>query len=231
MEQYKKLINVEKVNSRDMQVSYLDYNTILPSNKQLQTNSLLSTSSLSNQFNYLQEISMQYFTKYEKLVENDISIIEKSIIKKIVELSYKNAKSDTYEQSRLDIEELNIDTRKILSKIMLASNRIAVESRIGPATNILISKETFYHFKLDTLVQISYDEDNLKLLGLDIIFNENVSDIYVFRINKSEQVGLSLLYTADNHYCICEKGNCPEKSFVKIGLSKKLQRMRKLRSL
>ncbi|MCK9447070.1 hypothetical protein M0Q50_09490, partial [bacterium] len=96
MEQYKKLINVEKVNSRDMHVSYLDYNTILPSNKQLQTNSLLSPSSLSNQFNYIQEISMQYFTKYEKLVENDISIIEKSIIKKIVELSYKHAKSDTY---------------------------------------------------------------------------------------------------------------------------------------
>lgn len=230
MEQYKKLINVQKVNNSEINISYLDYNIIIPSNNQLQSNSFFS-----NQLNYPTEFSIQYYTRHEKLTQNDISNVEKSIINKIVELSEKNSKSNTYEHSRLDILETNIEPRKILSKILMASNRIAVESRIGPATNILMSKEIYYHFKLYTLEQITqvtnFGDVTTKLCDLDITFDERLSNIYVFRINRSDQVGLSLLYNDDNRYCICEKGNYPEKSFVKLKLSKKFERMKKLKSL
>lgn len=158
------------------------------------------------------------------------SNIHDDILLKIMDLSSKNKNNELFE-----IDDLNIDVKKLLTKIQMASNNIASNGRIGPATTILMSEKTFYDFRLCDVSEplIKRDSNNFeikKLIGLDLVFDNKVSDIYVFRINQKEQPGIQLFYN-NNSYCVKEIGSDVSNFYIKIGLSQRLKRKQKLDSL
>lgn len=158
------------------------------------------------------------------------SNIHDEILLKIMEISSRNKNNELFE-----IDDLNIHVKKLLSMIQMASSNIAHNGRIGQATTILMSEKTFYDFRLHEVLeplikQDLYNDEMKKLIGLDLVFDNKVSDIYVYRINKNDQPGIQLFYNNDS-YCVKETGSDVSNFYIKIGLSQRLKRKQKLDSL
>jgi hypothetical protein len=97
-----------------------------------------------------------------------------------------------------------------LAKILVASVYINIEGKIGPATNMIISKENYEKFSISDFCG-----------RFEILF-EDVNDIYLYRKNTTEQPGLVLFYYTDendiDYYNIESIGFYPEKQFIKINI-------------
>lgn len=135
------------------------------------------------------------------LVYDDKENIKNRIIKRIISICSKN-------EELLSIDA-NEDNKKVYSKILSASNYIAIKSRFGPATNILTSTYNFDKYSLSKL----YDN------GFEIILDDSIEDIYVYRKNSIDQPGLILL-TCGNKYNVIKVGSNPEYGFKKIKINK-----------
>jgi len=94
------------------------------------------------------------------------------------------------------LEENNqINFRRIVTKVMMSSNFIATEGRIGPATSVIVGKNNWNWF--------SSDYGDPLLGGLNIILDENISSdkIIVCRGSSSNKPGLILVNNIfDNTY-------------------------------
>lgn len=84
------------------------------------------------------------------------------------------------------------DNRKFISKVMMASNLIAVEGRIGPAKTVILGKNVFYKM-VDCL-------DMLSNTGLQhfVDYSIDPDKVIVFRTNNTDQSGI---------ICILDEGN------------------------
>ena len=95
-------------------------------------------------------------------------------------------------------ENNNINFRKILTKIMFASNLIATKGRIGTATSVIVGRTNWHWFNGDFNI------------GIDIIFDENITNdkIIVCRGSSSNNPGLILVNNIfDNTYYFKETPN------------------------
>jgi hypothetical protein len=140
----------------------------------------------------------KYFTLSKPIIDTDINSVVISKIKELVEYiepSYT-----------IDIRETN---QKNFIQISKASNKIAIEGRIGPGQKILISENNFNKYFPTTK---SYFNDFLK-----VIFVENLDYLIVYRNNYDDQPGLILIENGIN-FDVIGIGFYPEKQFCKIEL-------------
>lgn len=101
----------------------------------------------------------------EDIIINEwIKISKNSIVNK--ELS--NTNDDKFDSSKLPpsgIFDVTFTTRRLIAKLMLASNRIAHKCRIGKATSILYNPDIFNKIEID----IDYFKSVITSVPLDII--------------------------------------------------------------
>jgi len=156
-----------------------------------------------------QVISPNVFTKNVELSEDFISeddVKEKSI-EKIIELSEINFHGndvELYQKFKFKLFEysLNDVRRKLLSRILMGSNTIAMKGRIGPAHYMIISEDNYHRYELSSI-------ENIKPIFHD------TKDIVLFRKNSINQPGLVYI-TNNDKYSLVDIGFYPEKQFLKI---------------
>ncbi len=155
------------------------------------------------------QISSPLYTVETKLRKINISEIKKLIVNKIVELSKKN---DSVKLS------LKNSKYKINSKIREASYNIAIEGRFGEANRMLISTYNYnkYFFK-NVFIHT----------GIEIIFDDSVTDIIIYRKNEPDQPGIILIHNKEM-YDILSIGLYPEKHYVRIECDYRLKKLKRI---
>ena len=111
--------------------------------------------------------------------------------------------------STLD-ENMQNNFRKIVSKIMNASNYIAIEGRMGPGTAVIIGRNNWHWFDENNVIS------NNMLGSFSLILDESISPdkIIVARSNNNHSPGLILVNNLfDNSYYFKETPNW-EKQYV-----------------
>ena len=90
-----------------------------------------------------------------------------------------------------DIEKFfEIDKRKIIAKFFMISNKIAVESRIGPANSIIFDNHMFFFNRLQ-------QEENMGGI-FNFYYHKGLGDhIIIFRKTTKEQPHIGLFYSND----------------------------------
>lgn len=161
-------------------------------------------------FNYdnIKLDGLNIYTEKGELTHSGVDVdVKQKIIEKIVDLSNKNF--DSLEQDlKGKFTFIGDNLRKLYSTIMSANSLIAISGYIGPGNTILISEE-------------NYDKYDLKIIcdscKYNILFDDTIKDIFIYRKNTIEQPGLVLSYF-ENKYELIEIGHYPEKQFLKIVL-------------
>lgn len=111
--------------------------------------------------------------------------------------------------STLD-ENMQNNFRKIVSKIMNASNYIAIEGRMGPGTAVIVGRNNWHWFNENNVVS------NNMLCSFSLILDDSISSdkIIVARANNNHGSGLILVNNLfDNSYYFKETPNW-EKQYV-----------------
>lgn len=162
-------------------------------------------------------ISPQVLTISNKLTKKfDIEEIKKDFLETAKKLAIKNYNSDLSLMRKFDITD-DSNSRKIIAKILNASNYIACNGRTGPG-NFIITSESNYR---------NYD---LKLLKNMELYLADIPDIVVGRKNSIDQPGMVLIYNNDK-YIIESIGYHPEYQFMIVKnrtiRKKKLERILK----
>ena len=103
-----------------------------------------------------------------------------------------------------------INFRRIVTKIAHASNFIAAEGGIGPATSVIVGRNNWHWFNEDRI------GSNMMLGNISIVFEEKISPnkIIVARGGKIDQSGIMCIKSLpDNTYCLKETTHW-EKQYV-----------------
>jgi len=138
-------------------------------------------------------------------IKNDIilSDIKRDYINIINDLSEK------HEERILNKFSVN-NSLKIRAKIINGINYVASNGRIGRANNIILSEHNYNKYKeeIDIIV---------KEKKLNLIIDNKIVDIILYRVGTIEQPGIILLYNLDTiKYDIIKIGFYPERQFLKI---------------
>jgi hypothetical protein len=111
----------------------------------------------------------------------------------VVDFLNKNTQNTKVINQSLDITlqgDFEVDYRKIISKILMSSNIIAMDGRIGPSTSIIYGKKFTpyinWHLK-------QHDDD--KISNMFTYFSDKIDDdkIIICRSNNIDQPGLLLI--------------------------------------
>lgn len=126
-------------------------------------------------------MTAQRFESYEKNWNEVIDFLNQNT---------QNPKSLQHRNQSLDyklIDEFETDYRKIVSKIMMSSNIIAMDGRIGPGTSVIYGKNLLPYMS-------QFDKDN-NGNNLTTYFSDLIDDdkIIVCRANNIDQPGLLLI--------------------------------------
>jgi len=151
---------------------------------------LTKSTTLDNRVPYIQTFQL----------EKDYSEYDNDIIFNIKNICLENKGED------LVIDSDN--TRKIVSKTLMTSELIRMDSRIGGATNIITNK------KLGDL--LLYYIENFGCIFPKIFIDENQKEdtIYIYRINGFDLPGLVLIYNKNiQKYTITRVGLNPQNSY------------------
>lgn len=193
IEELKKYITLKKCDNKNYEICYVDFNHTTKDD----------TTFLNSN------------TKIKELEKIDLLEINKLILNKIIDLSNNHddviLEKFTYnsEKFKYDTEERKV--RQCMTRILNASEHINIEGKIGPATNMIISKENYYRFSIEDFSGM-----------FDVIF-EDVNDIYLYRKNSTEQTGLLLFYYKDEdnkyYYDVESVGFYPEKQYMKLKIN------------
>ncbi len=149
------------------------------------------------------------FVDDESLYNNVITFLENNTKQKHhypISLDYM-AMNDPHST----LEENNaLNFRRIVTKIAHASNFIATEGRIGPATSVIVGRNNWHWFNEDRI------ESNMMLGNISIVFEEKISPnkIIVARGGRIDQSGIMCVKSlTDNTYCLKETPHW-EKQYV-----------------
>jgi len=107
-------------------------------------------------------------------------------------------------------ENIQINFRKIVTKVMHASNYIATEGRVGPGTAVIVGRNNWHWFNENNVVS------NNMLGSFSLILDDSISSdkIIVARANNNHSPGLILVNNLfDNSYYFKETPNW-EKQYV-----------------
>ena len=107
-------------------------------------------------------------------------------------------------------ENIQINFRKIVTKIMHASNYIAIEGRVGPATAVIVGKNNWHWFNENNVVS------NNMLGSFSLILDESISPdkIIVARANNNHSPGLILVNNLFDNSCYFKETPNWEKQYV-----------------
>jgi hypothetical protein len=140
------------------------------------------------------------FVDDESLYNNVITFLENNTKQKHhypISLDYM-AMNDPHST----LEENNaLNFRRIVTKIAHASNFIATEGRIGPATSVIVGRNNWHWFNEDRI------GSNMMLGNISIVFEEKISSnkIIVARGGRIDQSGIMCVKSlTDNTYCLKE---------------------------
>lgn len=96
--------------------------------------------------------------------------------------------------------DINSNFRKFTSKVLMASNIIAMNGRVGPAHNVLIGEKIFNLILTNQTIDITYVKDpDFTVVGdiggIKIIYDKSIDgdNIYVYRKNSIDQTNLSVI--------------------------------------
>jgi hypothetical protein len=140
------------------------------------------------------------FVDDESLYKNVITFLESNTKQKHhypISLDYV-AMNDPH--STLEVNNA-LNFRRIVTKIAHASNFIATEGRIGPATSVIVGRNNWHWFNEDRI------GSNMMLGNISIVFEEKISPnkIIVARGGKIDQSGIICVKSLpDNTYCLKE---------------------------
>ena len=126
-------------------------------------------------------LTAQRFESYEKVWIQLVDFLNQNT---------QSPKSLQHRNQSLDyklIDEYETDYRKIISKILMCSNIIAMDGRIGPAKSILYGKKLIPYIN-NAINQFGSNNIN----GIEVIHSELIDDdkIIVCRSNNIDQPGL-----------------------------------------
>ena len=126
-------------------------------------------------------MTAQRFESYEKVWIQLVDFLNQNT---------QSPKSLQHRNQGLDyklIDEYETDYRKIISKILMCSNIIAMDGRIGPAKSILYGKKLIPYIN-NAINQFGSNNIN----GIEVIHSELIDDdkIIVCRANNIDQPGL-----------------------------------------
>lgn len=186
MEDYKNYVCTKETNSEEYKIIFIDFD-------------------YQGEEDSMTVIAPKVFTKEGILTQTDKTKVKQLLVDEIINLSNMNNISD---ELKIKFTLKNCDESNYKYKIQNGSNYIAVDGRIGPARNILVSEDNYKKYNLKDIC------DQMKLT---ILFDDNVNDIYLYRCNSIDQPGLSLLFFEDK-YELTTTGFYPEKFFLKITL-------------
>lgn len=143
----------------------------------------------------------------------DMDKIREDYLSKIVELSNLNASVDVESSKKFTYTEEDFKENKNINfTITNALNLVACDGRIGKATALIVSEKNYEKFNIDT--------EYIKQNGIqEIVFDDSIEDIIVYRKNNIDQPGLILLYN-DEKYNFIDIGFYPHRQFCKITLPK-----------
>ena len=107
-------------------------------------------------------------------------------------------------------ENIQINFRKIVTKIMHASNYIATEGRVGPGTAVIVGKNNWHWFNENNVVS------NNMLGSFSLILDESISPdkIIVARANNNNSLGLILVNNLFDNSCYLKETPNWEKQYV-----------------
>jgi hypothetical protein len=147
------------------------------------SNQYNSTSTMGVISPKIMQINMtaQRFESYEKSWNEVIDFLNQNT---------QNPKSLQHRNQSLDyklIDEYETDYRKIISKILMCSNIIAMDGRIGPGTSLIYGKKSFPYINY-AIGQFGSNNIN----GIQTYFSDLIDDdkIIVCRGNNIDQPGL-----------------------------------------
>ena len=187
-------VTVKEIDSEKGEYVFLDYQIVKDTDTDTDSGiSEISFKPTKNEFELVKLIEENDLKT--ELIENIITLADKAF-DRLVENSLQNKFIIKNEDSEY--------IRKVQSTIISASSMIAVNGRIGPANNLLISKENY----------IKYDIQNV--LKINVFFTD-IKDIIVYRRNDIQNPGLMLFHNNEK-YLFKTTGFQPETQFMKVVL-------------
>ena len=144
-------------------------------------------------------LAPQTCTENITMSKTDETKTKELLVEKIVELASKVKKHEFSMKHVKDISKINIYIRN-------AKNYIATDGRIGFATNMLVSEDNFEKYNLKNVCEE---------LKFDVLFDDSVKDVILYRKNNIDQPGL-VLFIHEDKYEFVDIGFYPEKQFLKI---------------
>lgn len=189
MQEFEKYVNIVKTDNDNFQLHYLD-----------------TVQSNQNVYNSIPTISIQVFSKNGTIQQTDKSKVKELLVEKIDDIS------------KLNTDNFKLKNKDILHSVLKGSNIICMKSRIGKATNVLLSEHNYkkYNFK-----NIS------EKLELEVLIDDNIKDIILYRKNKISEPGMCLIYN-DNYYDIIDVGFHPEDYFIRIEPDYRMEKLKRI---
>lgn len=188
-----------------------------PTISTISSNVFQKTFNLNNKI----EFNVSNSTLFKLNPEDIKKIITNKFIEKITELGKYNRESNIENQKynisitklKKEVKESYTIARKIISKILMSGNNIAMNGRIGPAQYLISNSKTYdYIMNYLTHIEIIYDNNNVKIGNMIYYVDDAVQDdVIVFgRKNKIEQTGVHcLILTDDEGYVQYQQINNP----------------------
>jgi hypothetical protein len=101
-----------------------------------------------------------------------------------------------------DKENLDMNVRKIITRITMCSNLIALEGRIGTAKSMLVGVDNWEYFRY--IEREIINDNSGKINGIDIIYESNIEPdkVILVKNNNIDQSGICLFNDVENKkYC------------------------------
>ncbi len=183
-------VNIKEIEGEVFELMYVDMKNEDDGSFGPQT--VTSKTQLSNKLKDEKEIISEIIEKVNDLStqDKDEELLEKFSLKNII----------------IDEKDEGSYNRRVIAKILNASNYIASEGRIGAGNNLIISEKNYKKYSIKKIIP--------QLYNMNIIL-EDVDDIYIFRKNSVDQPGLIMIKNKEK-YELVDIGFYPQKYFLKI---------------
>lgn len=210
IEDFSKICNIQKVNKKQNEILSLDFTYATSPNTAMVSNALKGWPNASQHIkgppSSMNIMTPVYNTKILTLNKTiDIEEIKKDFLRLSIEICQK---IDKNERKKFALKDNNI-------KINQAFHTIAMNSRRGYPTNMIMSENSYFEYNINEMN-----------LNIDIYFDFNLNDIIMYRKNNINEGGLILIYD-DYEYCLDYVGDAV-KDYMILEKNKRLLKLKRI---